>query len=349
VPPSPASQRVHELRPQDLAGSPPLEAAREILGRAIDGRYLLVWFAEVEINFLCRIFGGRARRWAARCVDVRNLAIEAEAAGREARDRPGYSLTSTARRYGVPVAEPHQALDDALVTAQLFLMLSGEAAGRSPAVGAADPRGRTSVAHNLNNDSTSRYNGRAGRSRPRRRARGGTVSDPIRGAFTDIQAAMGATFVDEGGWLWTGGFGDPEGEYAAVREGVGMWDLSPLNKWEFRGPDAVEAVQRVHSNDVLRMADGQVRYGALLDEDGLLVDDGTVFRFAGDHLWVMTNDMNRQAYFEDAAKGLDSRSSTWARTCRACRSRGRGRATSCARSPTPTWTRCGTSGSSPSR
>jgi len=135
VPPSPSSQRVHELRPQDLAGSPTLDTAREILGRAIDGRYLLVWFAEVEINFLCRIFGGRARRWAARCVDVRNLAIEAESAGREARDRPGFSLTSTARRYGVPVAEPHQALDDALVTAQLFLVLSGKLqAGPEPTV-----------------------------------------------------------------------------------------------------------------------------------------------------------------------------------------------------------------------
>jgi aminomethyltransferase len=131
------------------------------------------------------------------------------------------------------------------------------------------------------------------------------VSDPIKSAFYDIQAAMGATFVDEGGWWWTGGFGDPGREYAAVREGVGMWDLSPLNKWEFRGPDAVEAVQRIHSNDVLGMAAGQVRYGAFLDEDGLLVDDGTVFRFADDHLWVMTNEMNRQEYFADAVKGLD--------------------------------------------
>jgi DNA polymerase-3 subunit epsilon len=145
IPPSPASQRVHELRPQDLAGAPTLDAAREILGRAIDGRYLLVWFAEVEINFLSSIFGGRARRWAARCVDVRNLAIEAEAAGREARDRPGFSLTSTARRYGVPVAEPHQALDDALVTAQLFLVLSGKLqAGREPTVRQVIAAGRPS-------------------------------------------------------------------------------------------------------------------------------------------------------------------------------------------------------------
>jgi len=126
VPPSPTSQRIHELRPQDLADAPPVEVARQILGGAIEDRFLLVWFAEVEINFLCGIFGGRARRWAARCIDVRNLAIEAEAAGSAARDRPGFSLTSTAGRYGVPVAEPHQALDDALVTAQLFLVLSGK-------------------------------------------------------------------------------------------------------------------------------------------------------------------------------------------------------------------------------
>ena len=131
------------------------------------------------------------------------------------------------------------------------------------------------------------------------------MTDPIKSAFYGIQDAMGATFVDEGGWWWTGGFGDFAREYTAVREGVGMWDLSPLNKWDFRGPDAVEAVQRVHSNDVLGMASGQVHYGAFLDEDGLLIDDGTVFRFADDHLWVMTNDMNRQAYFEDAVKGLD--------------------------------------------
>src|SRR5918993_1429932 len=57
-----------------------------------------------------------------------------------------------------------------------------------------------------------------------------------------------------------------------------MWDLSPLNKWEFRGPEALEASQRVHTNDVVGMRDGQVRYGAFVDEDGLVVDDGTVFR-----------------------------------------------------------------------
>ncbi len=131
------------------------------------------------------------------------------------------------------------------------------------------------------------------------------MGDVIETAFHRIQEARGATFVEEGGWYWTVSFGDPAGEYRAVREGVGMWDVSPLNKWEMRGPDAMEAAQRVHSNDVLSMEVGQIRYGAFLDEDGLLVDDGTIFKLSDDHVWAMTNGMDREAYFAEAVKGLD--------------------------------------------
>ncbi len=127
----------------------------------------------------------------------------------------------------------------------------------------------------------------------------------IETAFHAVQQARGATFVEDGGWYWSVSFGDPDAEYRAVREGVGMWDVSPLNKWEIRGPDAVEAAQRVHSNDILGLDVGQVRYGAFLDEDGLLVDDGTVFKFADDLIWAMTNGMDREAYFAEATKGLD--------------------------------------------
>ena len=133
----------------------------------------------------------------------------------------------------------------------------------------------------------------------------GPVSGSIRSAFHGLHEARGATFTDEGGWIWVDSYGDLGREYAAVRRGVGMWDLSPLNKWAFHGPDAVEAVQRVHANDILGMEAGAVRYGAFLDEDGLLIDDGTVFRFGADHLWVMTNEMEREGYFADATKGLD--------------------------------------------
>jgi len=128
---------------------------------------------------------------------------------------------------------------------------------------------------------------------------------PIKTALHDVQAAMGATFTAEGGWLWTDSFGDIDSEYRAVRQGVGVWDMSPLIKWDWRGPDAAEAVQRVFSNDGLGMDLGQVRYGGFLDEAGSLVDDGTVFRLANDNFWVMTNGMDLADYFAEATKGLD--------------------------------------------
>jgi aminomethyltransferase len=124
-------------------------------------------------------------------------------------------------------------------------------------------------------------------------------------AFHPITSQTAAGYGDEAGWLWVTNFGDVDTEYRAIRQGVGMWDLSPLNKWSFRGPQAKEAAQRVHTHDVMGAEPGQVHYGAFVDEDGLLVDDGTVFTFADDELWVCTNSDDRAEYFADATKGLD--------------------------------------------
>ena len=124
-------------------------------------------------------------------------------------------------------------------------------------------------------------------------------------AFHPITSKTAAGFTEEAGWLWVTNFGDVDAEYRAIREGVGMWDLSPLNKWDVTGADAVEAVQRVHTADVMGMDAGQVRYGAFVDEDGMVIDDGTVFRFGDDHLWICTNSDERQEYFASATKGLD--------------------------------------------
>jgi DNA polymerase-3 subunit epsilon len=135
VPPSPRSQTIHELRPQDLAGSPRVEEARAALSQALTGRYLLVWFADVEVHFLDAIFGGGRRRWRRRTIDVRNLAIAVDGGGTDERERQGYSLSGSAERWGVPVANPHEALDDALVTAQLFLVLVSKlATGAEPSL-----------------------------------------------------------------------------------------------------------------------------------------------------------------------------------------------------------------------
>jgi aminomethyltransferase len=130
--------------------------------------------------------------------------------------------------------------------------------------------------------------------------------EAIKTAFHEITAAQGATHVADGGWLWVEGFGDVQKEYAAVRDDVAVWDVSPLNKWEFRGPDALRAAQRVFSNDAMGLEVGQARYGAFLDADGLMVDDGTVFNTAApNHCWVMTNGKDLQDYFAESLQGLD--------------------------------------------
>lgn len=121
VPPSPVSMTIHQILPQDLAEAPSIEVAREELSRALHGKYLLTWYADVEVAFLCRIFGMRAGTWVRRTADVRELAL---ALGEERKGGVRFSLSAVAEGCGVPVASPHEALDDALVTAQLFLVLA---------------------------------------------------------------------------------------------------------------------------------------------------------------------------------------------------------------------------------
>jgi glycine cleavage system T protein (aminomethyltransferase) len=134
------------------------------------------------------------------------------------------------------------------------------------------------------------------------------VSDEeaIHTAFHDVTEAQGGTHIADGGWSWLEGFGDLQKEYAAVRDDVAVWDVSPLNKWEFRGPDAMRAAQYLFSNDVMSLAAGQARYGAFLDEDGLMVDDGTIFNAGREqHAWVMTNGKDHDDYFGSMLSRFD--------------------------------------------
>jgi len=130
--------------------------------------------------------------------------------------------------------------------------------------------------------------------------------EAIKTAFHDVTQAAGGTHVADGGWFWVESFGDTQKEYSAVRDDVAVWDVSPLNKWDFRGPDALRAAQYVFSNDALGLEVGQARYGAFLDDEGLMIDDGTVFNTGRkDRCWVMTNGKDHQEYFAQMLEGYD--------------------------------------------
>lgn len=128
---------------------------------------------------------------------------------------------------------------------------------------------------------------------------------PVRSVLYDVQAEQGAEFEDFDGWLWTAHLGDVLGEYEAIRTGAGLWDVYPLVKWDFRGADAARAAQRIFTNDISSLQVGQVRYGAFVNEDGAMLDDGTVYRLADDHLWVMTNNPGYEDWFAEVFAGLD--------------------------------------------
>ena len=84
------------------------------------------------------------------------------------------------------------------------------------------------------------------------------------GLRRDPAARRAATSREWEGWDWISDFGDPVAEHHAVREAVGIWDESPLQKWMFRGPDALAAADYCFTNDMASLEVGQCRYGAVL-------------------------------------------------------------------------------------
>jgi aminomethyltransferase len=131
------------------------------------------------------------------------------------------------------------------------------------------------------------------------------MGEPTKTPLHDKLEAMGGTFSEDGGWWWFDTLGDVGKEYNAVRTAVGVWDLSPLIKWEFKGPDAAAAVNFLNGNDVVNAKVGQVRYGPFLNEKGAVVDDGTIYKLSDDHLLVMTNDEGHAPYWEEHLSGFD--------------------------------------------
>jgi len=77
-------------------------------------------------------------------------------------------------------------------------------------------------------------------------------------------------------------------EAATVRRHAGLLDGSPLGKIEVYGPDAAQFLDLMYVGTMSTLAVGQARYGVLLNENGILVDDGIVARLGAEHFWVNT-------------------------------------------------------------
>jgi len=83
-----------------------------------------------------------------------------------------------------------------------------------------------------------------------------------------------------------------EAEYRAVRERVGLIDVSTLGKLDVKGRDAGKLLDKVYTNRFSDLKPGRVRYSVLCDEAGIMLDDGTISRLAEDHYFITTTTGN---------------------------------------------------------
>lgn len=95
-----------------------------------------------------------------------------------------------------------------------------------------------------------------------------------------------------------------EREYYAIRNAAALIDVSPLFKYEVSGPDAVSLVNHIMTRDIHRCAVGQVMYSPWCDDQGKVIDDGTIHRLASDRFRITAAEPNL-VWFQDCGYDLD--------------------------------------------
>lgn len=123
--------------------------------------------------------------------------------------------------------------------------------------------------------------------------------------LTDTHAALGAKLVPFAGYLMPVQY--PSGitaEHNAVRRYAGLFDVSHMGEFIVRGPQAVEFVNYVTTNDVAALAVGQAQYSTILNDRGTIEDDCLVYR-EDDQIMMVVNASNAEKDFAHISKALN--------------------------------------------
>jgi len=109
----------------------------------------------------------------------------------------------------------------------------------------------------------------------------------------------GAVFDDYGGWRRPAYYGKERDssilkEVDLVRHAVGLFDASPLGKIEVKGPDAGKFLNRIYVNNIQSLKVGAIRYGLMLNENAIVIDDGVCVRLEEDHYLLHTTSSNAE-------------------------------------------------------
>ncbi|HVK29607.1 MAG TPA: glycine cleavage system aminomethyltransferase GcvT [Nocardioides sp.] len=134
---------------------------------------------------------------------------------------------------------------------------------------------------------------------------------PLQSPLHDRHEALGAKFSEFGGWLMPLEY--PTGvvkEHTAVRDGVGIFDVSHLGKLVVRGPGAVEFLNATLTNDLHRIGPGKAQYSLVVDDEtGGIIDDVFTYYRDDEHVLVVPNASNneevRRRLVEAAPDGIE--------------------------------------------
>ena len=99
-------------------------------------------------------------------------------------------------------------------------------------------------------------------------------------------------------------FADAGAEYFAIRHAATLFDASPMRKYRIAGPDAEGYMNRLLTRDMKKLKPGRVAYAVWCDDNGHVLDDGTVFRFS-DTDFRLNSQEHHLCWLEDSAIGFD--------------------------------------------
>lgn len=120
---------------------------------------------------------------------------------------------------------------------------------------------------------------------------------PRRTALHDVHVQHGARMVEFAGHLMPVQYRGIKEEHLAVRESVGLFDVSHMGEFFFHGERAADFLQNMTLNDIGRLQKGRAQYTAICSEDGGLLDDLIVYDF-GESYMAIVNASNRKKDYE---------------------------------------------------
>ena len=110
-----------------------------------------------------------------------------------------------------------------------------------------------------------------------------TDTELKRTALSHVHEKLGAKMVPFAGYLMPVQYSGVNDEHVTVRQGVGMFDVSHMGEFIVRGPQALDLIQKVTSNDASKLTPGKVQYSCLPNNTGGIVDDLLVYHMKRQH------------------------------------------------------------------